>query len=107
MENYVTPIHEAVANLLKDTSPDNIFFGGCYSRLRFLIDGDATREKKGTSYWLQRLAAYRERVLDIKDEYHTKLDEQRNFWTYSLTLFSIFTFPVTFLTSYWYIYIIV
>ena len=70
-------------------------------RIYYLDDGDPDPTVKGLRYWDDRLLTYRKRLEETKDEYKTKLNEQRNFWNYALTIFSMMTFPLLFTCSYW------
>ncbi len=76
-------------------------FVNYFPKLAYLIQGDAQFELKGSAYFASKLTQYQAKVLSIKEEYSTKLDEQRNFWGFILALFSVFTFPVIFSTGYW------
>jgi hypothetical protein len=71
------------------------------SKIALLSEGDPHLDFKGVQHWEDRLKFIQSKVLGIKEEYRTKLDEQRNFWGFILALFSVFTFPAILSTGYW------
>lgn len=80
---------------------ETTLLGKDISKINLLCEGDPHLDFKGVQHWEDRLQYIKSKTLDIKEEYRTKLDEQRNFWGFILALFSVFTFPATFSTGYW------
>ena len=97
--DYVNPFKTSLSGL--NLEDETTLLGKDISKITLLCEGDSHLDFKGVQHWEDRLNFIRSKTLNIKDEYRTKLDEQRNFWGFILALFSVFTFPATFSTSYW------
>ena len=97
--DYVNPFKSCLTELNLDD--ESTLLGKDVSKISVLSDGDPHMDFKGVQHWEDRLKFIQSKTLDIKEEYRTKLDEQRNFWGFILALFSVFTFPAIFSTGYW------
>lgn len=97
--DYVNPFKTSLTCL--DLEDETTLLGKDISKISLLCEGDSHLDFKGVQHWEDKLQYIRSKTLDIKEEYRTKLDEQRNFWGFILALFSVFTFPATFSTGYW------
>lgn len=63
--------------------------------------GDETTGVKGTKYWSERLDILSKKIDEIEEIYVGKLNEQRNSFTFVLSIFTLVVFPFTFLPGYW------
>ena len=63
--------------------------------------GNVLLDKKGCSHWLHLLDHYREHTDVILQVHAEKLGEQRDFWSFILTIWQVLTWPITFMTGYW------
>ncbi len=106
LNTYIIPFEESIKELVN--SSDKAYSAIKYEpiaiylpKLSTLIKNDAQFELKGSSFFIDKLAQYQAKVVSIKEEYSTKLDEQRNFWGFTLVLFSVFVFPALFTLGYW------
>ena len=66
-----------------------------------LSDSSLVRTQKLFDEVRARCKALQGNVVDLGEAYKTLLDEQRNFMSTALTLFTSMTWPITFLTGYW------
>lgn len=69
--------------------------------LEKMIDGDESLEIKGMRYWAEQLVVLNESVEKIKDDIRVSLEEKRNFFSFVLTVVTVFLAPLTILTGYW------
>ena len=67
--------------------------------LKTLTVGDTTADFKGSSYWVNRLKAFEEKLDLLASVYSSKLDEKRNFWSFLLTVVSILQYPMEAVTG--------
>jgi hypothetical protein len=67
-----------------------------------ICQGDQTTGVKGSKYWVERLEFYKNKLALIEEIYVGKLNEQRNSFTFILSIFTIVSWPFSFLTGYWY-----
>jgi Ca2+-binding EF-hand superfamily protein len=56
---------------------------------------------EGKQVWMRKIEYLRSRLGVLREEYSIKLDEKRNSWSFTLTLVTIATWPITALTGYW------
>lgn len=66
-----------------------------------ILDGEEMLEVKGLGYWLRNLKAHEETVAIVKSDVQDSLEEKRNFYSFLLTVVTIFLAPVAILTGYW------
>jgi hypothetical protein len=97
--DYVNPFKTSLTCI--NLEDESTILGKDISKIALLTDGDPHLDFKGVQHWEDRLKFIKSKTLDIKEEYQTKLDEQRNFWGFILALFSVCTFPASFTTGYW------
>jgi hypothetical protein len=69
--------------------------------LEKLIDGDESLEVKGMRYWSEQLLVLKESAVKIKEDIRVSLEEKRNFFSFVLTVVTVFLAPLTILTGYW------
>jgi len=55
----------------------------------------------GTRYWLEQLKQLEVSVTKVKEDIHVSLEEKRNFFSFILTVVTVFLAPLTILTGYW------
>ena len=65
-----------------------------------LIYGNQTLEMKGIKYWKNNLTKYAEHLEAMGENVLSSLDEKRNFYSFLLTVVTIFLAPLTILTGY-------
>ena len=70
--------------------------------LKDLIYGNLLSDKKGCSHWQKLVSQYHEHVNIVVEKHAAKLGEQRDFWSFVLTIWQVITFPITTMTGYWY-----
>eukprot|EP00604_Paraphysomonas_vestita_P004384 CAMPEP_0174825856 /NCGR_PEP_ID=MMETSP1107-20130205/43183_1 /TAXON_ID=36770 /ORGANISM="Paraphysomonas vestita, Strain GFlagA" /LENGTH=440 /DNA_ID=CAMNT_0016057897 /DNA_START=535 /DNA_END=1854 /DNA_ORIENTATION=- len=76
--DYVNPFKTSLSGL--NLEDETTLLGKDISKISLLCEGDPHLDFKGVQHWEDRLQYIRSKTLDIKEEYRTKLDEQRNFW---------------------------
>jgi Mg2+ and Co2+ transporter CorA len=69
--------------------------------LESILIGDDDLEIKGAVYWGEQIASLEKSLDVIATDCHHSSDEKRNFYSYSLTVVTVFLAPLTILTSYW------
>ena len=56
---------------------------------------------KGTKFWTDRVAFYSNEISKVGEMYVNKLNEQRNSFTFILSIFTIVSWPFVILTAYY------
>ena len=69
--------------------------------LEKLLDGDESLEIKGIRYWTEQLAVLQQCTDKVKEDIRVSLEEKRNFFSFVLTVVTVFLAPLTILTGYW------
>jgi len=69
--------------------------------LEMILEGDESLEVQGTRYWKEQLALLEASVAKVKEDIHVSLEEKRNFFSFILTVVTVFLAPLTILTGYW------
>ena len=105
LKTYLSPVHEIFrdmvdpdSDLVKDTDPHVL---RSLPNVERVLLGDEVTGVKGTKYWTERLEFYSKKVDEIEEIYVGKLNEQRNSFTFTLSIFTLLTFPISFLPGYW------
>lgn len=70
--------------------------------LKHILYGDEHLELKGLLYWSDRMSDFDESIALMADKIQFALEEKRNFFSYLLSVVTIFLGPLTVLTGYWY-----
>jgi hypothetical protein len=77
------------------------FLGKNYSQyIATLYDGDENLEFKGMHYWQQKVNGSKEHLATIENDVAVSIDEKRNFYSFMLTVATIFLSPMAILTGY-------
>ena len=71
--------------------------------IEFVIEGDESLEVKGIKYWTEQLKCLLKDVEKVKEDIRLSLEEKRNFFSFVLTVVTVFLAPLTILTGYWYV----
>jgi hypothetical protein len=69
--------------------------------LEMIMEGDESLEVQGTRYWREQLSQLEAAVSKVKEDIHVSLEEKRNFFSFILTVVTVFLAPLTILTGYW------
>lgn len=69
--------------------------------LEMILEGDESLEVQGTRYWKEQLNLLEISVAKVKEDIHASLEEKRNFFSFILTVVTVFLAPLTILTGYW------
>lgn len=69
--------------------------------LKNILYGDEHLELKGLLYWSNRMNDFNESVGLLEQKIQYSLEEKRNFFSYLLSVVTIFLGPLTVLTGYW------
>ena len=64
-----------------------------------LLSGDS--EMKGLDYWHQNIEAFKLQAIEVQDAVIASLEEKRSFYSFMLTIATVFLSPATILTGYW------
>ena len=105
LKDYVTPIHEILHDMIDPDSPlaplsDPFLALGMPVWTQAYL-GDEVTGTKGTKYWKERVDFYANEIDKVANIYVNKLNEQRNSFTFVLSIFTIVSWPFAFLTAYW------
>lgn len=87
------PIHFELIQQFLGTTP-------C-TYLKNILYGDEHLELKGLLYWTDRMNDFDESVVLMAEKIQFALEEKRNFFSYLLSVVTIFLGPLTVLTGYW------
>lgn len=87
------PIHFELVQTFMGTIP-------C-TYLKNVLYGDEHLELKGLLYWTDRMNDFNESVELLSQKIQFALEEKRNFFSYLLSVVTIFLGPLTVLTGYW------
>ena len=105
MKAYVQPIHDILQDIINPdsdlavkTDPHVVRAIPSFERI---FKGDDVTGAKGTKYWTERLEFYTNKVDTIQEIYVGKLNEQRNSFTFVLSIFTIVVWPFELSTGYW------
>lgn len=69
--------------------------------LEMILEGDESLEVQGARYWVEQLQQLEQSVSKVKEDIHASLEEKRNFFSFILTVVTVFLAPLTILTGYW------
>lgn len=69
--------------------------------LRTLLQGDEHLELNGLVYWSDRMTNFERSLGQLEETILYRMDEKRNFFSYLLTVVTVFLGPMTILTGYW------
>jgi hypothetical protein len=70
--------------------------------LKHVLYGDEHLELKGLLYWSDRMSDFDDSIELMAEKIQFALEEKRNFFSYLLSVVTIFLGPLTVLTGYWY-----
>ena len=105
LDAYVSPIHGLLADIVDADSELAVltdpFLCMGLSKWIHAYSGDEEMGVKGTKYWKDRIDFYSNEISKVGDVYVNKLNEQRNSFTFVLSIFTIVSWPFAFLTGYW------
>ena len=87
------------ADLLQPFFGDNI--NTICQNLEMILEGDESLEVHGTRYWMEQLNSMVHNVKRVKEDIRSSLEEKRNFFSFILTVVTVFLAPLTILTGYW------
>lgn len=68
--------------------------------LTTILDGEETLEVKGLTYWNEQINNLSERNKTVKDNITDSVEEKRSFYSYVLTVATVFLAPLSVLTGY-------
>ena len=69
--------------------------------IEMIMEGDESLEVHGMRYWKEQLSHFEINVAKVKEDIHSSLEEKRNFFSFILTVVTVFLAPLTILTGYW------
>lgn len=70
--------------------------------LGHMLDGDTQLEIKGMGYFRERLERFQIKLTKLDERMKIKDDQKRNFFSFLLTVSTVFLAPLAALTGYWY-----
>ena len=92
---------DSAEKLTQNMHLSHSFLGKNYSQyIAMLYDGDDNLEFKGMHYWHQKVSASKEFLATIENDVAVSIDEKRNFYSFMLTVATIFLSPMAILTGY-------
>ena len=92
---------ENIDKLTQSMDVISSFLGKNYSQyIATLYEGDELLELKGISYWQQKVNASKDFLAAIENDVSVSIDEKRNFYSFMLTVATIFLSPMAILTGY-------
>ena len=69
-------------------------------QLHIMKDGDPENNRRGIKFWDSRIDNLRKSTKELFRRYQLMIDEKRNFYSFILGMFSIYSFPFAVMTGY-------
>lgn len=105
IQKYVNPIHDIFLEMINPDSSLAVKSDPHVVRALTLLKqvclGNDKSGIKGTKYWMERLSFYVEKLDSVEKIYTGKLNEQRNSFTFVLSIFTIVTWPFGAVSAYY------
>lgn len=105
LEAYVFPIDEILGEIVDADSDLAVLTDPhiikALSSFKRIYKGDEISGAKGTKYWKERIEFYKYKVDLIENIYIGKLNEQRNAFTFVLSIFTIISWPLGMVCTYY------
>ena len=105
IQKYVNPVHEIFLDML---DPDSVLAEKsdphilrALPSLKQVCLGDDKLGIKGTKYWMERTSCYIKKLDTVERIYTGKLNEQRNSFTFVLSIFTIVSWPFGAVNAYY------